>query len=34
MSQGTKLFVMVLFLFVIFTTMRGHLSEYLKLVFK
>lgn len=33
MSQSTKLFVVVGFMFILYTTMNGHLEQYLKVLF-
>jgi len=33
MSQSTKLFLVLLLLFVVYATMRGHLVGYLKVIF-
>lgn len=32
MSQSTKLFLILLFLFIVFTTMNGHLESYIKIM--
>lgn len=33
MSQSTKLFIVLGFMFILFTTMNGHLEKYLKIIF-
>lgn len=34
MTQSNKLFIAASFMFIIYTTMNGNLSKYLKIVFK
>lgn len=34
MTQSTKLFLILGFMFIIYTTMNGHLEQYLKIIFK
>jgi len=32
-EQSTKLFLMLAFLFIVFTTMNGHLEKYVRIIF-